>query len=248
MGRRRGFLPPAHCQQCKKAPQLGQTLWPADKWRCVACLEDFLPGKDTISKSMHKMMEYRQELHDGFDLEERKLNADGPRNRAEWARFLAAELTKQGAVRSKEIGQANGEAIPPSSERFLNDTLTIPDLAAVEASFDRSRLLLQNDVAAMALDAANSIQASNSFERMLAHELAALHKAGMELLGHAPCDENAVARAKRINAAARCMTTYQQGLLTLRKLRHNGHQRIMVHYVNVSDGSQAVIGNVRRGA
>lgn len=138
------------------------------------------------------------------------------------------------------------EAIPPSSERFLRDTLTIPDHAAVKASFDRSRLLLQNDVAAMALDAANSIQASNTFERMLAHQLAAAHKAAMELLGHVHYEQNTVARSKRLNAAARCMTAYQQGLLTLHKMRQNGNQRITVQYVNVSDGSQAVIGNVER--
>jgi hypothetical protein len=243
MGRQRGFLPPPLCQQCGNAPQLGQTLWPADKWRCVICLEDSLPGKDNISKSMLKMMEYSQELYDSFDLEERGLKAEEPRNRAEWARHVASELRKQGTVRSREIAQANGEAVSPTTGRWLHDTLTIPDVAAVEASFDRSRLLLHHDVAAMALDAANSIQATNSMEKMLAHQLAAAHKAAMELLGYVPYDENAVARSKRVNAAARCMTVYQQGLLTLRKLRQNGNQRIMVQYVNVSEGGQAVIGN-----
>ena len=68
--------------------------------------------------------------------------------------------------------------MPPTTENFLHDALTIPDLAAVEASLDRSSLLLQSgtDVAAMALDAASSIQASNSLERMLAHQMAAAHK------------------------------------------------------------------------
>jgi hypothetical protein len=49
-------------------------------------------------------------------------------------------------------------------------------------ALDWSRLLLQNgtDVAAMALDAANSIEASNRLERMLAHQLAAAAKLAME--------------------------------------------------------------------
>src|SRR5678815_1558233 len=38
---------------------------------------------------------------------------------------------------------------------------------------------------------------------------------------------------------ARCMTAFQNGLLTLRKLRQEAHQRITVQYVNVSNGSQA---------
>ena len=95
----------------------------------------------------------------------------------------------------------------------LKEPLTIPDLAAVEASLDRSRLLLQSgtDVAAMALDAATSIQAANSLEKMLAHQMAVAHKLTMELMGQACYEENAAAQAKRLNAAARCMAVYQQG-------------------------------------
>lgn len=43
----------------------------------------------------------------------------------------------------------------------------------------------------------------------------------------------AAVQAKRLNAAARYMAIYQQGLLALHKVRQNGHQRIMVQYVNV---------------
>lgn len=57
---------------------------------------------------------------------------------------------------------------------------------------------------------------------------------------------SAFAQAKRMNAAARCMAVYQQGLLALHKVRHDGQQRITVQYVNVSNGSQAVIGNIGR--
>jgi len=39
------------------------------------------------------------------------------------------------------------------------------------------------DVAAMALDVANTIQAGNSSEKMLAHQLAAMHKVAMEMIG-----------------------------------------------------------------
>ncbi|HKC94007.1 MAG TPA: hypothetical protein VKB81_08325 [Nitrospira sp.] len=246
MGRRRGFLPPAYCQQCGKAPHLGQTLWPGDKWRCVVCLEDYLPGKDSISKSMHKTLEYAAKIRTAFDLEAVGLNADGLRNQAEWARAMGGEITRQGTARAKTVTQANGEVLPSPDETRLYDTLAVPDLAAVEASLDRTRLLLPygTDVAAMALDAANSIQAENSLEKMLAHQLAALHKQAMELMAWARGQPDAAARARCVNAAVRCMTVYQQGLLTLQKLRQGGHQRISVQYVNVSEGAQAVVGNV----
>jgi hypothetical protein len=248
MGRRRGFLPPAHCEQCGNAPQLGQSLWPSDKWRCGACLEDHLPGKDAISKSMHKTIEYTEEIREAFDLEGKGLNAVEPRNRAEWARMMAVEMKKQGLTRSQGMVEISGECADSTMPECLKKPLTIPDLAAVEASLDRSRLLLQcgTDVAAMALDAANSIQAANSLERMLAHQMAAAHKLVMEQMGQISYEHNAAAEVKRLNAAARCMAVYQQGLLTLHKVRQNGQQRITVQYVNVSNGSQAVIGNVER--
>ena len=196
---------------------------------------------------MNKMIEYADHIQKGFDLEAEGRSAEGPRNRADWAKMMAAEIRKQGMARAKYIPQANGEAVP-ASEKFLHDALTIPDLPAVEATLDRNRLLLQDglDVAAMAMDAALSIQATNSLEKMLAHQLAATHKQIMELMGAVSCQPNADAQAKRMNAAVRYMSVYQHGMLALHKIRQNGQQRIMVQYVDVSNGSQAVIRNIER--
>jgi hypothetical protein len=197
---------------------------------------------------MTKTLQYARTMQEVFDHEQDGLNAEGLRNKAEWARYAANEIKRQASGRSKDIATAHGEAVPDPKNRILYDTLTVPNLAAVEASFNRSRLLLEigPDMAAMGIDAADSIQATNSAEKMLAHQLAATHKTAMELLAPMP-DDNSVVRAKRVNAAVRCLTAYQQGLLTLRKLRLNGPQRIMVQYVNITEGSQAVIGNIHRG-
>jgi hypothetical protein len=65
----------------------------------------------------------------------------------------------------------------------------------------------------MALDAANSIQAANSLEKMLAHQMAAAHKPAMELMGPVCYEQNATDQTKRLNAAAPCMAVYQRGLL-----------------------------------
>ena len=160
---------------------------------------------------------------------------------------MAVEIRKQGMAKSKEVTPANGETVPPQADKLFYDTLTVPDIAAVEASFDRSRLLTEQgaDVAAMALDVANTIQAGNSSEKMLAHQLAAMHKVAMEMIGSVvPHSRDAAIQNRRLNAAVRCMTAYQQGLLTLRKLRQNGNQRITVQYVSLNNGSQAALGNV----
>ena len=212
----------------------------------MACLKETIPGKDNLSKSMMKMVEYRQELHHAFEQDAQGSNADTTRNRAEWARFVAAELRRQGTKRSKELTQAKGEAVSPQTEPAVHDTFTVPDLAAVEASFERTRLLLSSgpNVAALGVDAADSIQARNSLEKMLAHQLAATHELVMEQIGLVHFREEPTTQAKRLTAVARCLRAYQQGLLTLQKLRQNGNQRITVQYVNVSHGSQAVLGDV----
>jgi hypothetical protein len=99
----------------------------------------------------------------------------------------------------------------------------------------------------MGLDASASINAANSLEKMLAHQLAVIHKSALEQLGraHGACTPDI--EIKRINAATRLMSVFQQGLLTLKKLRQDGRQQITVQYVNVSHGSQAVIGKLRAG-
>lgn len=176
------------------------------------------------------------------------LKADGARNRAEWARMMAVEMKKHGLTRINGMVEVNGECVDSTMPGCYKEPLAIPDLAAVEASLDRSRLLLQSgtDIAAMALDAANSIQATNSLEKMLAHQMAAMHKQAMEQMDQVPTSANATAAVKRLNAAARCMAVYQQGLLASHNVRQNGQQRIVVQYVNVSNGSQTVIGNIKR--
>jgi hypothetical protein len=55
-------------------------------------------------------------------------------------------------------------------------------------------------------------------------------------------------RARLTNAAARMMQVYQEGFLTLRKIRTGGKQTFLVQHVQVSDGGQAVIvGSVKAG-
>jgi len=103
-------------------------------------------------------------------------------------------------ARSKDIAVAKGEAVSPSCEKFLHDALTIPDLAAVEASFNRSTLASEwGGRRGDGLDVAQSIQATNSLEKMLAHQLAAIHKLAMVQMGQVSYDRNGVAETKRLS-------------------------------------------------
>jgi hypothetical protein len=79
-----------------------------------------------------------------------------------------------------------------------------------------------------ALDAAVSAQAKNSIEKMLCHQMAAVHMARMELLVRL---EEAVRlppgeTARLTNAVVRLFEVYQSGCLVLQKLKTGGTQRV----------------------
>jgi hypothetical protein len=158
---------------------------------------------------------------------------------------------------------AHGEALPaPDSNKAirLRDTLATPDTPALDASITRTDLLLTDhlDVAAVAIDAASAIEARNSLEKMLAHQLALAHTTAfrfmdeavgyLDRIGHGQDGAAPVEAARLTNAAVRLMTTYQQGLLTLQRLRTGGTQVVQVQHLTVAEGAQAIVGNVTGGA
>ena len=123
------------------------------------------------------------------------------------------------------------------------------------ASADRLELAADAGALDMAVDAAQAIQAGNSLERMLAHEIAAAHALAMKLtaksagyLGHlndwdGPARQQiqSIEAARMATAAARLMDTYQRGLLTLDRLRNGGRQVVTVQHVQVNDGGKAIV-------
>jgi hypothetical protein len=129
---------------------------------------------------------------------------------------------------------------------------------AEEASVRRTDLLMRPsfDAVALAVDAADSIGAANSLEKMLAHQMAIAHEASMRLMdralsyeagGRAMREGDTVEACRLANSAARLMSVFQDGLLTLQKIRTGGNQTVTVQHVNVESGAQAVIGNVQTG-
>jgi hypothetical protein len=132
---------------------------------------------------------------------------------------------------------------------------------AEEASIRRTDLLMQPsfDAVALAVDAADSIDAGNSLEKMLAHQMAVAHEASLRLLNRAleragyessmgaMREGDSIEACRMTNAAARLMSVFQDGLLTLQRLRTGGAQTVTVQHVNVASGGRAVVGNVQTG-
>jgi hypothetical protein len=136
---------------------------------------------------------------------------------------------------------------------YVDTVRAHPDWLVHDASRARMELASETGALAMALDAAETIQARDNVERMLVHELAAAHSLCMRMM--AAAGENLAAykntgnqyphrsieAARMANTAARLMDAYQRGLLTLDRMRNGGRQVVTVQHVNVSAGGQAVV-------
>jgi 2-succinyl-5-enolpyruvyl-6-hydroxy-3-cyclohexene-1-carboxylate synthase len=145
----------------------------------------------------------------------------------------------------EDMVRSCGEAIRPQFRLDqIVDTLQSPNMIGIVASEHRLDLAacVGSRVAESAVDAAQSAQAGNSLEKMLCHQMAAIHRAAMKLIARSlDKSEVPVEMARLSNAAARAMQVYQEGLLTLQKIRTGGKQTVIVQHVQVSEGGKAVI-------
>ena len=105
----------------------------------------------------------------------------------------------------------------------LVDTLEHPNSISVKASEQRMEAAADAGILEAAADAAVTAQAGNSLEKMLCHQIAAAHHMAMKLLTRgADARLPPVETARLMNAGARLMQVYQQGLLALKKSRTDG--------------------------
>lgn len=156
-----------------------------------------------------------------------------------------------------------GEIVPDATMHRTSmgpyrDMVASPTHITVEAS--RNRLELANDAGVLdtALDLCDTIQAGNSAERMLAGQMAALHRLTMKIAAHANETVgrlNGVVRAqdrdaytvqlnRLVGSMARASAEYQNAMVTLSKARSGGKQSITVTHIQntqVNSGGQAVV-------
>ena len=147
----------------------------------------------------------------------------------------------------QQVG-AGGELVPASmvgeNSRALEYRSTVdrPDCVAIEASRDRLELADKAGALEMGLDLADTIQADNSMEKMLVHQMAAVHNSAMrmtalvnrrmESMATIP-DRLTMQNIERLNietcrlagTVTRMMNTFQKGMLTLQRVRTGGGVR-----------------------
>lgn len=99
-------------------------------------------------------------------------------SQASWHQQAAISVHEHGNRLARQAVITHGEVATPAS--YMKDTLVDPDIAAVESSEIRGRLLHQNDVVALGVDIAKTVQASNTAEKLICHEIAVAHRVAMQ--------------------------------------------------------------------
>jgi hypothetical protein len=205
--------------------------------------------------------------------------AVGDPTAARWALLEAADMDKYAAAYleiapgSVKVG-SGGEMVPTSDiaeeNAGLVDTIrSAPDMVTARASIARINLIAETGDLDLATDAADTIKARNSLEKMLAHQIASAHGLAMKLaaksgqfLGKVTSWDpegrqqiSSIEASRLANSAARMMEAFNQGLLTLDRLRNGRRQVVTVQHVTVNPGGQAIVAGAlkprrsrRRGA
>jgi hypothetical protein len=98
------------------------------------------------------------------------------------------------------------------------------------------------------LSTIRGVQPRDQLEVMLAAQMAAVHMATMtaaQRLAHAEFIDQLDSAERAFNKLAR---TYVSQMEALKRYRTGGQQNVTVHHVSVSEGGQAIVGNVTQGA
>lgn len=104
-----------------------------------------------------------------------------------------------------------------------------------------------NDERVFMLSVIRDLTPRDAVERMLAVQMAATHVATIRSarwLANADNIPQAQAHYAGFNKLAR---TFAAQIEALRRHRTGGEQRVLVQHVNVSDGGQAIVGNIKAG-
>lgn len=119
----------------------------------------------------------------------------------------------------------------------------LKSLRAEEASDEQPA----NDERAFMLSVIRDIDPRDAVERMLAVQMATTHVATIRAAGWLSRADNLAQGQTHSTAYAKLSRTFAAQAEALRKHRTGGKQTVTVQHVNVSDGGQAIVGDVRSG-
>ncbi len=98
------------------------------------------------------------------------------------------------------------------------------------------------------LSVVKGIKPRDHLEAMLAVQMAALHMASMTFARRLANVDNIPQQDSAERAFNKLTRTYAMQMETLKRYRTGGEQKVTVQHVSVSEGGQAIVGNVTQGA
>jgi hypothetical protein len=172
---------------------------------------------------------------------------------------VPGELTEIGAggellpLVENNVAMMEEKALPPAA---LRNTVSNPDYVAIDASRHRLELASRTGALEMGLDLADTVEAGNSLEKMISHQMAATHRATSQMMvclnrnleslerttaGSSSYQSLNTETCRLAGAINRMQATFFDGALTLQKLKTGGKQIVTVQHVQVNEGGQAVV-------
>ena len=129
-----------------------------------------------------------------------------------------------------------GEIVPRIEEGLpgLELALQKPDLLSLGASEQRAQLLEQNKVLELGIETAQDTQAEGSVQKMISHQMAALHQRAMTMLAESEGCKDPDIAIKKARAAARMVDAFSRSALTLQRVQNGIGQTIQVQYMQVN--------------
>ena len=243
------FKPPPTCSACGERPAVGNTLLPSGSiWLCPACLTQQSEGDSLTSKAVKHSMQadLRKTLSKRATAAGDIETAMFHENKSNWHSNALSSIQDYGSSQTQSAVVVNGEVVPNGETSWYKDTLADPDIAALDASNTRGRLLEKNNITALALDVSNTVKASNSAEKMICHQIALAHQIAFDQAAQADKEQDSKIEMKRLHMVASMMSRTQELALTLHKLKSGAPQSVTVQHVHVQSGGQAVVGNVQK--
>jgi hypothetical protein len=145
----------------------------------------------------------------------------------------ARELLTPSEVLQTGLG---GEIIPPAERGLsgLESVLKEPDLLNLGASEQRAQLLEQTGVLELGIETAQDARADGSVQKMISHQMAALHSRAMTMLAESEIAKIPEISIMKARAAARMVDAFSRCALTLQRLQTGGGQTIQVQYMQVN--------------
>jgi hypothetical protein len=94
----------------------------------------------------------------------------------------------------------------------------------------------------------NGVEPRDQLEAMLAAQMASVHAATMKMAQQLALSDNFHAQDNAERAFNKLTRTFISQMEALKRYRTGGEQKVTVQHVNVSEGGQAIVGNVTQNA